>query len=178
MFEAASLTVAQVKLEVDFENILKLQRKRAEYSRRVCDKLPLMLYDDFKGECKIFQQAILSRRLAGAPPLSCVVLMKDGSDGRLRCVGNVLGYNEQEQMFIVEVGGKRYFFNRLCVQFPDIEVKENLEKRRVEAMHLAKSVFMRVNIEHVLIEEVLRLRPELRQPAFLTNNIERLLGLK
>ena len=56
----------------------------------------------------------------------------------------------------------RFFFNRLCVQFKDVEVKENLEKRRVEAMHLAKSVFLRVNIEHVLIEEVLRLRPELR----------------
>ena len=45
-------------------------------------------------------------------------------------------------------------------------------------MHLAKSVFLRVNIEHVLIEEVLRLRPELRQPAFLTNKIEKYLGLK
>ena len=90
----------------------------------------------------------------------------------------MLDYNEQEQMFIVEVDGKRYFFNRLCVQFLDIQVKENLEKRRVEAMQLAKSVFMRVNIEHVLIEEVLRLRPELRQPAFLTNNIEKFLGLK
>ena len=81
-------------------------------------------------------------------------------------------------MFIVEVLGERYFFNRLCMQFTDIEVKENLEKRRVEAMHLAKSVFHRVNIEYVLIEEVLKLRPELRQPAFLTNQIEKYLGLK
>ena len=81
-------------------------------------------------------------------------------------------------MFIVEVNEKRYFFNRLCVQFIDVEVKENLEKRRVEAMQLAKNVFMRVNIEHVLIEEVLRLRPELRQPASITNNIEKYLGLK
>lgn len=45
-------------------------------------------------------------------------------------------------------------------------------------MHLAKSVFHRVNIEYVLIEEVLKLRPELRQPAFLTNKIEKYIGLK
>ena len=45
-------------------------------------------------------------------------------------------------------------------------------------MKLAKNVFMRVNIEHVLFEELYRLRPELKQPAFLTNNIEKFLGLK
>ena len=44
-------------------------------------------------------------------------------------------------------------------------------------MHLAKSVFLRVNIEHVLVEEVLKLRPELRQPVAMTNNIEKYLGL-
>ena len=45
-------------------------------------------------------------------------------------------------------------------------------------MQLGKMVFLRVNIEHVVFEEVLKMRPELRQPAFITNNIERLLGLK
>ena len=39
-------------------------------------------------------------------------------------------------------------------------------------------VFLRVNIEHVLFEEVLKMRPELRQPAAITNNIDRLLGLR
>ena len=45
-------------------------------------------------------------------------------------------------------------------------------------MHLTKTVFLRLNIEHVLFEEVLKMRPEMRQPAVITNNIERRLGLK
>ena len=61
-----------------------------------------MLYDDFMTECKIFQREIMSRRLADAEPLSCIVLMKDPfTDRRVQIVGEVLDYDEQEQMFVV-----------------------------------------------------------------------------
>ena len=44
----------------------------------------------------------MSRRLADAEPLSCIVLMKDAeTEKRMQCVGEVLDYNEHEQMFIV-----------------------------------------------------------------------------
>ena len=65
-------------------------------------------------------------------------------------------------MFIVEVNKERYLFNRLCVQFNDFESKENIEQRRVDAMQLTKMVFLRVNIEHVLFEEVMKIWPEMR----------------
>ena len=74
-----------------------------------------MLYDDFKTECRIFKREIMSRRLAEAPPMNCLVLMKDDTEKRVQCTGQVLDYDEQEQMFIIEVNEKRYFFNRLCI---------------------------------------------------------------
>ena len=121
MHEARSFTKVFIKLEVDFDAILKLQRKRPEYSRRVCNTLPLMLYDDFMTECKIIHKAIQTRRKAEVDPLSCVVLMKDDNDQRVQYTGEVLDYLEDVQMFIVEVNHRRYLFNRLCVQFPDYE---------------------------------------------------------
>lgn len=45
-------------------------------------------------------------------------------------------------------------------------------------MQLSKNVLLRLNIERIFLEEVLKLRPEVRQPAFTTNNIERYLDIK
>ena len=45
-------------------------------------------------------------------------------------------------------------------------------------MQLTKCVLLRVNIERVLFDEVLLMRPEMRQPAHITNKIEKFLDLK
>ena len=58
----------------------------------------------------------MTRRLAETEPLNCNVLMKDPeTDRRKQCTGDVLDYNQHEKMFIVDVLGERYFFNRLCM---------------------------------------------------------------
>lgn len=44
-------------------------------------------------------------------------------------------------------------------------------------MTLSKSVLLRLNVERILFEEVLKLKPEMRQPAHLTNGIESFLQL-
>ena len=51
---------------------------------------------------------------------------------------------------------------RLCIQFDDLEVRAEVEDRRVAAMQVSKQVLLRINIERILFEEVLKLRPELR----------------
>ena len=179
LYEAVKLSKVYVKVDVDFEAILKLQRRVEEYrGRRVCNLLPLMMYDDFQTECLILKRVINQRLWAEQPPLRCTVTMKDASDKRTSHPGEVLDYLEAERMFIVEVKGARYFFNRLCIQFDDFETRENMEERRVQAMTLGKQVFLRLNIEHVLFEEGLKMRRDLHQPVSMTNNIERLLGLK
>ena len=53
-----------------------------------------------------------------------------------------------------------------------------MEERRVQAITLSKQVFVRLNIERVLFNEVLLMRPELRQPAEITNRIEQLVNIK
>ena len=40
-------------------------------------------------------------------------------------------------------------------------------------MQMSKSVLLRLNIERILFDQVLRMRPELCQPAYITNNIEK-----
>jgi hypothetical protein len=40
-------------------------------------------------------------------------------------------------------------------------------------MQLSKHVLLRVNIERILFEEVIKLRPEICQPAQITNAIEK-----
>ena len=57
--------------------------------------------------------------------------MKDFSDKRISFPGEVLDYLDDKKMFIVEVKGVRYLFNRLCIQFDDFETRENIEERRV-----------------------------------------------
>ena len=43
-----------MKLEVDFEAILKLQRKVADYGdRRLQNVLPLYIFDDYESECEV-----------------------------------------------------------------------------------------------------------------------------
>ena len=179
LYEASALSKVYVKVDVDFEAILKLQRKIEEYrTRRVCNLLPLMLFDDFQTECLILKRIIDQRLWTEQPPLPCTVTLKDLSDRRSAHPGEVLDYLEEARMFIVAVNGVRCLVNRLCIQLDDFETRENIEERRVQAMTLGKQVFIRLNMERVLFDEGLKMRPELRQPAALTNNIERLLGLK
>lgn len=54
--EAGTLNKVQVKLEVDFDSILKLQRKIPEYGeKRIQNVLPLMVFDDYKQECEVLK---------------------------------------------------------------------------------------------------------------------------
>ena len=41
--------------------------------------------------------------------------MKDEFEKRVQDVGEVLDYDRQAQMFIIQVDEKRYFMHRLCV---------------------------------------------------------------
>ena len=80
-------------------------------------------------------------------------------------------------MFIVEVEDKRLFMHRLNIQIEEIESRKMIEERRALAMTLSKSVLLRLNVERILFEEVLKQKPEMRQPPYLTNGIERFLQL-
>lgn len=42
---------------------------------------------------------------------------------------------------------------------------------------MSKQVLLRLNIERILFEETSKLRPEIHQPAYVTNAIERLVDL-
>lgn len=44
-------------------------------------------------------------------------------------------------------------------------------------MKMSKSVLLRLQIERILFQEVLKMRPELKQSAEITNNIEKRVGL-
>lgn len=44
-------------------------------------------------------------------------------------------------------------------------------------MTLQKSSFVRLNIERIFVDEVLKLMPMIRQPARITNNIIKKLGV-
>ena len=110
-------------------------------------------------------------------PVRCVVTMKDQREKRHQQEGEVIDYLRHERMFIVQVEEKRYLMPRLCIQFSDVEARAEVEDRRVAAMQVSKQVLLRMNIERILFEEVLKLRPELRQPGYITNGIEERVGL-
>ena len=63
--------------------------------------------------------------------------------------------------------------HRLCLQFGEFESRSEIESRRVQAMKLRKAALLRLNTERIFYSEALNERPELRQPADTTNNIER-----
>lgn len=68
--------------------------------------------------------------------------------------------------------------HRLCIQFEDFETRKQIEDRRVLASHLSKHVLLKLNIERILFHEVLKIRPEIRQPARITNGIEKKVDLE
>ena len=116
LYESSRLKRVAVKLEVDFEAILKLQRKILAYTeKRVQNVLPLNIFDDYTSECLAIQEEILRRRVDKVKPITCIVTMKDEFDKRIQETGEVLDYEERYQMFIVEVDSKRYFMDRLCL---------------------------------------------------------------
>jgi len=62
LVEADTFTEVLVKLEVDFEAIMKLQRKIPRYQdKRIERVLPLYFFDDFEEECNSIQQLIYQR---------------------------------------------------------------------------------------------------------------------
>ena len=67
--------------------------------------------------------------------------------------------------------------HRLNILIDETETRAAIEERRVEAMTLSKSVMLRLNTERIIFLEVLKQKPEMRQPNYLTNAIERFLDL-
>ena len=81
--EASTLTPVSVKLEIDFDAILKLQRKLSHYSdHRIQNVLPLVIFDDFKHECEEIQKEIVRRRKNAIDPILVTVTFKDEFDKR------------------------------------------------------------------------------------------------
>ena len=70
-----------------------------------------------------------------------------------------------------------YLTSRLCLCFEDLEDYHGIEQKRVKAMTLQKMTFVRLNIERIFVDEVLKLLPKMRQPALISNNIANKLGL-
>lgn len=126
-----------VKLDIDFEAILKLQRKIGEYgSKRVYNVLPLKLFDDFEPECAILYEEILRRRVAEEEPIRVVVTLKDEREKRYVEDGYLVDYIQHNKIFIVQGRKsegellrepKNYMMHRLCFQLKDLEDKEAIE---------------------------------------------------
>ena len=79
VYEAVTHERVSVKLLVDFERFLSLQRKLpSEYAdKRLAVTLPLERFDDYMDEAVILERVIRSRRLAGAAPLICEFCRRD-----------------------------------------------------------------------------------------------------
>ena len=92
-------------------------------------------------------------------------------------MGVLLDYDQQRQQFIVQTQEKRLYMHRLNILIEEAETRAAIEDRRVEAMQLGKSVMLRLNTERIIFLEVLKQKPEVRQPNYLTNAIERFLDL-
>ena len=66
-----------------------------------------------------------------------------------------------------------YYTKRLCICFTDFETKGDLEMRRIKDLAMQKQAFLRLNLERMLINEALKLRPEVRQNPHMINRIEK-----
>ena len=71
LVEAESSMQVQVKLEIDFEAMMKLQRKVARYQdKRIERVLPLYFFDNFEEECNSIKQQIEQRLQQEKPELA------------------------------------------------------------------------------------------------------------
>ena len=101
----------------------------------------------------------------------------DGKQRRVQLPGKCLDYIQETKQFFIELESRKIVTSRLCVLFTDLERQQELEDRRVKAMVLQKNAFVRLNIERIFVDEVLKMMPMVRQPAKITNGIIRRLGL-
>lgn len=93
-------------------------------------------------------------------------------------MGHCIDYLPDSRQFFVELDNKeKIITSRLCVYFDEIDTYKGLEKRRNKAMTLKKQAFVRLNFERIFIQEMLKLMPMTRQPAFITNGIIKRIGL-
>ena len=127
LFEANTLQRVTVKLIIDFDSFLSLQKKLPdEYiNKRLAITIPLVHFDDYFDEANIFHRLIEERRKANQEPLKCVLIKRDELTHRKHnVVGNILDYEPKSRMFLIEEVTPeklRYMANRLCVQFCDFE---------------------------------------------------------
>jgi len=84
LIEAQTFTNVSVKLEMDSESILRLQRKQPRYSNKRIERvLPLYYFDDFDEECTQIKAQIDKRLRAELPPLQVQVTMKEMQNGKM-----------------------------------------------------------------------------------------------
>ena len=95
-------------------------------------------------------------------PMRGIVTMKSFGDRVLVDGVRILDYVKERNAFIVQIENDRYMISRLCIQLEEFEGKNDIEERRVRAHSIGKSTFLRLNIERIIFEEILRMRPELR----------------
>ena len=187
MYEAASLLPVTVKLLVDTDQFLALQRKfPAEYvSKRIAISVPITHFDDDWDESKIFHRIINKRRKEQQEPLICQVIKNDKHKRKKLIQGRVLDYDPVTRRYLVEVAvedlaeekPRKYFTKRVCLHFTDFESKGDMDARRLHDMTSQKQAFLRLNIERMFYSEALKQRPDLRPNPQSVNRIEKLVNL-
>ena len=138
--EAVTLQKVTVKLLIDSESFLNLQRYRpAEYiDKRLAVSLPLEQFDDFAAEAKILSRVITARRLSGESPLACTFFMRDRDGKKVAQRGVVLDYDAPTNRYLVQESGgdaSVFFTKRLSLQFHDYETHHDLDHRRVKSVN-------------------------------------------
>ena len=105
LYEAASLQRVTVKLLIDFEKFLELQRKLPkEYiDKRISVALPIVGFDEQAQEAEILSKIISDRRKAKADPLTCEFIKRDPiSHKKVQVKGHVLDYDFETRRYLIE----------------------------------------------------------------------------
>ena len=138
-------------------------------------------FDDDYEEAQIIQEVIRTRRIAKAEPLKVNFFKRNEINlKKITLKGSVLDYCPYTNRYLIQESSpdrKMYFSRRLSLQFRDFETKGDIDKRRLKNMNTQKQAFLRVNLERMLLNEGLKLRPDLRQSSKIVNEIERLVDL-
>ena len=93
--ETATLNTVTSNLMVDFDAILKLQRKLPEYSEnRIQNVLPLVIFDDFRDESNTIHEELIRRRKEQLSNVLVTITFKDETEKRVQDIGTLLDYDQ------------------------------------------------------------------------------------
>ena len=121
LFEAATLQRVTVKLLVDFDQFLALQRKLpSEYTdKRLGFCIPIEKFDDDQLEADVIHHVIRTRRLARLEPLKIEFFRRDTVNHlKIAVKGSLLDYDPHTKRYLVEESCKEktlYFTRRLSI---------------------------------------------------------------